>query len=408
MLRSLLVEAVDAILANRSRTILTLLGIVVGIASVITVIAAGDGGRTIVMQEFEGLSPTTLQIGPNWGLGGGDFSFRPETITDRDIRDLEQEVDIIESVTPMRQTTAVVRRGEEESRRTVTGTNSNYVDFVEFEIRSGRLLTPEEEANQSKSVIIGSLIADEFFPGEDPVGEYIRIFDTPFRVIGVLERKENEYSVSISNPDETFNNAVVVPVSVFRRFFGGEDGYWTVLAKAKSIELIEPAKESIIRVLTRNHGLWNESNDKFRVYGMKEQLDMIDTVLGTITTGVAVLAGISLLVAAIGIMNIMLVSVKERTREIGVRKAIGAKYRHIMMQFLMETLLLCGGGGVVGLGVAVAASHLIGHFAGWPAVVSSSTAAVAIGLSVITGLLSGFYPAARAAKLPPQEALRYE
>ena len=408
MIWSLLVEAADAILANRSRTLLTLLGIVIGISSVITVIAAGDGGKAIIMQEFEGLAPTTLQIGPNWSLSGGDRQFRGEPITDRDIDDLEREVPIIQSITPIRSTRTLIRRGETEQDLSVTGTNANYVDFVEFEIDSGRIITPEEEAEQAKVAIIGSLIADEFFPGEDPVGKHLVLFDTPFLVVGVLERKDNAYSVSISDPDESFNNAIVVPVSVFRRFFGGEGGYWTVMAKASSIPEIERAKREVLEVLARNHGLWNEIDNKFRVSGMKEQLDMINTVIGTVTVGVAVLAGISLLVAAIGIMNIMLVSVRERTREIGVRKAIGAKYRHILFQFLIETLLLCGGGGLIGLGIAFGAAALIARFAGWPAVVSPFTASLAIGLSLLTGLLSGFYPAARAAKLPPHEALRYE
>jgi putative ABC transport system permease protein len=408
MIWSMLVEATDAILANRSRTLLTLLGIVIGISSVITVIAAGDGGKAIIMEEFEGLAPTTLQIGVNWGLSGNDRTFRGEPITDRDIYDLEHEVPIIQSVTPIRSMNTLVRRGEVANDLSVTGTNANYVDFVEFELDAGRIINDSEETEQAKVAIIGSLIADEFFPGEDPVGKHLVLFDTPFLVVGVLERKDNAYSVSLSNPDENFNNAIVVPVSVFRRFFGGEDGYWTVMAKANSIPEIERAKRQILQVLARNHGLWKENEDKFRVSGMKEQLDMINTVISTVTIGVAVLAGISLLVAAIGIMNIMLVSVRERTREIGVRKAIGAKYRHILLQFLIETLLLCGGGGLIGLGAALGAAALIARFAGWPAVVSPVTASLAIGLSLFTGLLSGFYPAARAAKLPPQEALRYE
>jgi putative ABC transport system permease protein len=408
MIWSLFREAVDAIAANRSRTALTLLGIVIGIASVITVIAAGDGGRAIIEEEFEGLGPTTLQIQPAWGLGGGDTPFQPELITDRDIDDLEDEVPIINSIAPIRQMQTVVSHGEIEQSLTVTGTNANYVDFVEFELDTGRIVTDEEEERQAKVVIIGSLIADEFFPGEDPVGQHLTIFDTPFLVIGVLERKDNAYSVSLSNPDEEFNKALVVPVSVFRRFFGGGDGYWFVLAKANSIPEIEDAKDAVLNILARNHGLWQDTEHMFEVSGMKEQLDMINTVLSTVTMGVALLAGISLLVAAIGIMNIMLVSVKERTREIGVRKALGATYGQITGQFLIETLLLCGGGGAIGLGVAIGAATLIARFAGWPAVVSPVTAAVAVGLSLLTGLLSGFYPAARAGRLIPHEALRYE
>jgi putative ABC transport system permease protein len=227
-------------------------------------------------------------------------------------------------------------------------------------------------------------------------------------VIGVLEEKIKTEGLSLSNYEEGFNNVIAVPVTVFRRIWGNQGGYYQVLANVKSIELIEEARQRILKVLTANHGKWDERYNKFFVMSMNDQLEMINGVIEKITLGVAILAGIALLVAAIGIMNIMLVSVKERTREIGIRKALGAKRDHILMQFLIETILQCGGGGLIGLGVAYLAAYIIAELAHWPAVVHPMTGLLAMLLAMVTGLLSGLFPASRAANLPPQEALRYE
>ncbi|MBI9099593.1 MAG: ABC transporter permease [Spirochaetaceae bacterium] len=408
MFKTLFIEALLAITANKSRTLLTLLGIVIGIASVITVLAAGEGGKSIIMKEFEGLSPTTLNIMPNWQDYSYNRSFEIEAMTKRDLDDLEKMTKHITSIAPISSMRSVIRVGNVEKQLSVTGTNSNYIDFVEFELESGRIIMEEEVYSQTKVAIVGQLIKDEFFPDREAVGEYMTVFGTPIKIIGVLKRKEKSDTISISNPDDDFNNAIVVPISLFDRLFSRNNEFYTVLCRAKSIEEIPRAKKEILNVLARNHGQWDNRVHKFMIFGMKEQLDMINSVIGTVTIGVAVLAGIALLVAAIGIMNIMLVSVKERTKEIGLRKAIGAKEGHIRTQFLIETLLLCGGGGLVGLGIAFAASYAIGYFAKWPVIINPGTAAFSVLLSLLTGLLSGFYPASRAAALIPHEALRYE
>lgn len=408
MLKTLFFEAVFAVTANKSRSLLTLLGIVIGIASVITVLAAGEGGKSIIMKEFEGLSPTTLNVMPNWQDYSYNRSFEIEPMTKRDLDDLENKTAHITSIAPISSMRSIIKVGDVEKQLSVTGTNSNYIDFVEFELDSGRILVEEEVYSQSKIAIVGHLIKDEFFPDREAVGQYISIFGTPVKIIGVLKRKEKSDTISISNPDDDFNNAIVVPISLFKRLFSRSNEFYDVLCKAKSIEEIPAAKKEILNILARNHGKWDDRVHKFMIFGMKEQLDMINTVIGTVTIGVAVLAGIALLVAAIGIMNIMLVSVKERTKEIGLRKAIGAKEWHIKLQFLIETLLLCGGGGLLGLGIAFAASYIIGYFAKWPVIINPGTAAFSVFLSLLTGLLSGFYPATRAAALIPHEALRYE
>jgi len=408
MFRLLFREAVSAILANKSRTLLTLLGIVIGIASVISVVAAGAGGRSIIMKEFEGLSPTSLIIMPNWQDQSLNSSFKIEAMTSRDLADLEKLAARITAVAPITSRRTLIRAGEVEKQLSVTGTNNNYIDYVEYEMESGRVITDEEVRTQARVAVVGYSIKEAFFPEEEALGQYITAFGVPVRIVGVLKRMEKSDTFSLSNPEDDYNNAIVVPISIFKRIFGGDNDYRQLLCRALTLQDIPAAKKEILRILARNHGKWDDRVDKFMIVGMQEQLDMINTVVGTVTVGVAVLAGIALLVAAIGIMNIMLVSVKERTREIGIRKAIGAKKVHIRMQFLLETLLLCGGGGLLGLGAAALAARLIGHFAHWPVLINPGTALLALTLSVVTGLLSGFYPAIRASNLIPHEALRYE
>lgn len=401
-------EACSAVASNKSRTFLTLLGIVIGIASVITVIAAGDGGKLIILQEFEGLSPTTVQVLPNFRDLYTNSLYRMELLEPKDLDDMQKYIPEIENLAPIQTMTTIIKVGDKQKKLTITGSNNNYIDLVGFNLKAGRRITDYEVDFLSKVAIIGSGIAEEFFPGQNPIGQYLIALDTPVQIIGILEEKQKSETISIFDSESTYNNMIIVPVGVFRRMFGNRGGYFAVLAKVKSLAVIPDVKRKIMQVLNRNHGQWGDKIPKFMVMGMQEQIDMINNIIGTITTGVAVLAGIALVVATISIMNIMLVSVKERTREIGIRKATGAERGHIMLQFLIETLLLCGGGGLIGLGIAFLASYLIGALAKWPAIIDPGTCLLAILLSLVTGLLSGLYPASRASKLPPQEALRYE
>ena len=408
MIWLIFIEAVSAIMAHKSRTLLTMLGIVIGIASVITVIAAGEGGKAIIMKEFEGLSPSSLFIYKNWNALSKDSTLKEEDLDSRDLDGIKRFAVHVKNASPIRSFRTLIRAGGYEKQLSVTGTNESYIEYSEYELEEGRVFTKDEVDSQAKVAVVGHAIKEEFFSGEEASGEYIEIFKMPVKIIGVLKKKEKTNTVSISNSEDETNNAVVVPITFFERSREGDSGYDMILCKAVSIKEIPDAKKEILKILAKNHGKWHGKIDKFMITGMQEQLKMINKVVGTITIGVALLAGIALLVAAIGIMNVMLVSVKERTREIGLRKAIGARKRHIMIQFLIETLILCGGGGVIGLAAASGAASLIASLAKWPVIINPSTVILAAGLSLFTGLVSGMYPAGKAASLIPHEALRYE
>ncbi|MCK5201518.1 MAG: ABC transporter permease, partial [Spirochaetales bacterium] len=308
MIKLLFVEALFAITTNKSRTLLTLLGIVIGIASVITVLAAGEGGKSIILREFEGLSPTTLIIMPNWQDRSLNSSFQIDPMNQQDLKDLEKFGIHITSIAPTTSMRTIIKVDDFEKQLNVTGTNSNYINFVEYELESGRIITDEEVATQEKVAVVGYTIKEEFFPDTVATGKYITAFGIPVKIIGVLKRKEKTDTISISNPDDEFNNVIVVPISLFQRLFGQDGDFREVLCRAISISDIPAAKKEILKILNRNHGKWDDRVPKFMIIGMKEQIDMINKVVGTVTVGVAVLAGIALLVAAIGIMNIMLVS----------------------------------------------------------------------------------------------------
>ncbi|ADN02867.1 ABC transporter permease [Spirochaeta thermophila] len=407
--RLLLVEALQSLWAHPSRTILILLGVVVGLSAVIVVMAAGEGGKAIIMEEFQGMGPDTLIVQPNWAARSEGGSFRVEFLTPEDVADLERYGRFIRDVTPVVQLRTVLETRYAEKQLTVTGTTLSFINFWEFSLAEGRLITEEEVRTKEKVAIVGSLVAEELFPGGNAVGEYVRIAGEPVRVVGVLARKEKTYGVSLSDPDETFNNSVILPVYAFERIFSRRtQDYEVVFCKAVSLERVLEAKREILEILEKRHGRTADGLHKFMVVDMKTQIQMIDQVIGTITTAVAILAGIALLVAAIGIMNVMLVSVKERTREIGIRKAIGAKRRHVVVQFLLESLLVCGGGGLLGIGVSYLVAYLVGEWAGWPVLIDLKVVFFAFFLALATGMLSGVYPAGKAGSLMPHEALRYE
>ncbi len=430
---SLLEEAWLAVRTNRSRTVLTILGIVIGVGSVIAVVGIGDGAKQVVGDLLGQYGSTSLVVFPNFSAireSKGRYHF--EEMSREDIDTINSSAHAVSAVTPQITMEVKVKYGSGEEKATMLGTMHQYLSASKLRVANGRFLSDEDDTFMRKVGVLGSDLAGKLFGGEDPIGQFVRVSTVtsnsartsaqssdPFgrssginyfidiQIIGVLEHEEKSFISTVSDFDTSDNNRLFVPSSAIERM-GGSSHIYFLNGEAVSKDKIEDAKREILVILDKSHGKWDGKVEKYQVQEMGQILSMIDTATGTLTAAISLIAGIALFVAGIGIMNIMLVSVKERTREIGVRKALGAKQSSILNQFLLETLVLCGGGGLFGVGFATAAIQTVAALTKWPALISWSVIQLAVILSLATGLIFGLYPASKAAKMDPVEALRYE
>ncbi len=406
---SLLEEAWLAIRTNRSRTALTMLGIVIGVGSVIAVVGVGDGAKKVVGDLLGQFGSTSLIVYPNvTALRESRGRYRIEEITREDIEAINAEATSVRAVTPEITVEAEMRAGDVSVTATLLGTMHQYLDTGRARVARGRFLNDMDDLYLRKVGVMGAALAASLFPGADPVGRTIRVSNAmDVEIVGVLEPEDTSFISTVSDFDTSDNNRLFVPSSALSRM-GGSTQVFFLTGDAVSVDRIPDATAEILAILDANHGRWDGTVQKYAVQEMGQVLGMIDTATGALTAAISIIAGIALVVAGIGIMNIMLVSVKERTREIGVRKALGATQSSILNQFLLETLALCGGGGLLGVVFAIAAIQVVAAATKWPAMISWSTVQLAVILSLVTGLVFGLYPASRAARMDPVEALRYE
>ena len=402
-------EAIDAVSTNRSRTALTLIGIIIGVGSVITVVGVGSGAEAIIGELLGSFGSSSLIVFPNDAARRENRSrYRIEEITREDILMINAEADAVKAVTPQISFEVTLVYGTHKKTANLMGTLHHFLDAKGVEMARGRSLRKEDDLLMRKVGVLGHDLAESLFGAEDPVGEFVSIEGVvELEVIGVLSREEKSFISTVSEFDTTNNNTIFVPASSVGRV-GGSTYIYFLVGEAVSEDRIDDAKRQILSILTMNHGKWDGKYPKFAIQEMGAVLETIDTVTGTITAFVSIIAGIALVVAGIGVMNIMLVSVKERTREIGTRKALGATQASILNQFVLETLMLCGGGGVAGVGLAAILVEIVSRVWNWPALVSLQVVQLSVVLSLSTGLIFGLYPASKAAKMDPVEALRYE
>ena len=402
-------EAIDAVSTNKSRTALTLLGIIIGVGSVIAVVGVGSGAEAVIGEMLGSFGSSSLIIFPNDAARReGKGRYRIEEITRDDIRMINTQADAVKAVAPQISFEAALIYNGIRKTANLMGTTHHFLDAGGIEIEKGRSLRNEDDVYMKKVGVLGHDLAEALFGDEDPVGKFVKIeLAVEFEVIGVLKKEEKSFISTVSEFDTSNNNTLFVPASTVERVEGNSNIYF-LIGEAISEEKIDDAKRQILSILTMNHGKWDGIYDKFAVQEMGAILETIDSVTGTITAFVSIIAGIALVVAGIGVMNIMLVSVKERTREIGTRKALGAKQASILNQFVLETLMLCGGGGLVGVGLATVLVEIVARVWSWPALISPQVVELSVILSLITGLVFGLYPASKAAKMDPVEALRYE
>ncbi len=406
---SLFEEAWLAIKTNRSRTALTMLGIVIGVGSVIAVVGVGDGAKQVVGDLLGQFGSTSLIVYPNFtAIRESRGRYRFEEITREDIEAINAEASSVRAVTPEITMEAEMQVGDVSVTATLLGTMHQYLDTGRARVARGRFLNDRDDLFLRKVGVLGASLAASLFPGADPIGRTVRVNNAmDVQIVGMLEPEEQSFISTVSDFDTSDNNRLFVPSSALSRM-GGSTRILFLAGEAVSVERIPDATAEILAVLDANHGRWDGTVQKYAVQEMGQVLGMIDTATGALTAAISIIAGIALVVAGIGIMNIMLVSVKERTREIGVRKALGATQSSILNQFLLETLALCGGGGLLGVVFAIAVIQVIAAVTKWPALISWSTVQLAVILSLVTGLVFGLYPASRAARMDPVEALRYE
>ena len=404
---SLVIEAAVAVAANRFRMVLAVLGITIGVGSVIAIVGLGDGARVVVRESISSFGAGSLMVMPNWQAVDADGRrYGTELITVEDIEQINAQADAVQMVTPELTFPESARYGGRSIDATLYGTLHYYLEASSVRMAQGRFLDPEDQRSQRKVAVLGAEVAAALFRDESPIGALISIGSWfELEVIGVLTPEEKGLlSVVV---DESVDTRVFLPVSTMERLIGRQ-GIYFLWGQAANLSQVDAAKQQILAILDANHGRYDGRHRKFQVEDMNQLLETIETTTGTITTLVSLLGVISLVVAGIGVMNIMLVSVRERTREIGTRKAIGAQQASILNQFVVEAVLICGGGGLAGIGLAAAAIAIVAQATDWPGLISPATVRLAFLLAMGTGLASGLYPATRAARMDPVEALRHE
>ncbi len=403
-------SALRALLSNKLRSILTMLGIMIGVAAVVSVLSLGGAQTAIVEESFATLGSNLLYITPpELGIAGIGAQ---STLSFEDAQAIARNAPSVESVAPMGQTYAQVVAGRESLSNTIVAGVTPEAEVVNnFAVAQGSFITDFDYAARSRVAVLGSEVAKTLFGEMDPTGQSLRIGGRQFQVSGVLESRGMGYGLE--------DMRLYIPLSTFYTTLATSqvssrgNSVSIISVKAKSGDDLESAEQEIIDILRNFHGLREGESDDFRVISVESVARQVTQVLGIIQLVLAGIAGISLLVGGIGIMNIMLVSVTERIREIGLRKAVGAKRRDILTQFLIEaaTLGLCGGAVGVGLGwIIVKIMSIIATNAGFSfeAVLPGYAIALAAGVSILVGLVSGLYPAIRAARLDPIESLRHE
>jgi putative ABC transport system permease protein len=408
MLASTFLLAARALLRRKTRSLLTALGVIIGVAAVIATVSMGEGARARVEQAFSSLGTNLLVILPGstraGGVQGGFGS--ASTITWTDLKAIQSEVSSVRYVAPLLRSGSQVVSDEQNWSTQVFGTTADYFGIRQWAASSGVLFGAAEEEAAAKVVVLGQTVADHLFaPGTDPVGKIVRLRNIPFQVIGVLARKGQ------SPVGQDYDDGVYVPVKAFQaKVQGGLANYvtGTVFVGAWSAEGTARAQRQVTELLRDRHQILPGGADDFSIRNLTETASAQDDSARALTLLLAGVAAISLLVGGIGIMNIMLVSVTERTREIGVRMAVGAKPWHVLAQFLSESLVLSALGGLLGVGLGLAASGRLADHFGWPSLVRFDVPLIAMGFSVLVGVVFGIYPALKASRLHPIDALRYE
>jgi putative ABC transport system permease protein len=397
--------AVRALRRNTLRTLLTMLGIIIGVGAVIAMVSIGNGAKSQIESQIASLGQNLIQVmSGNFNRGGvrGGWGSAP-TLTREDYDAMRKEVLGISGISPEVGTAVQVMAGNQNNYVSVKGVGADYLDVRSWGLVRGNNFTEQDIRQANKVAIIGQTTATNLFGDADPVGQVIRMKNAPFTIMGLLERKG---SMPWGGDQD---DVILVPyTSAMKRLSGQATGYRTIFVQAQTAPEIPEVQNQIAELLRQRHRIGGDKDDDFMVMTQQEISDRVTATSRIMTVLLGSIASVSLLVGGIGIMNIMLVSVTERTREIGIRLAVGARSHDILMQFLIEAVTLSAVGGILGILLGIGSSRFISAKMSWPTLTSPDSIIVAFVFSAAVGIFFGFYPARKASHLDPIEALRYE
>lgn len=397
--------ALRALNNNKLRCFLTMLGIIIGVASVITMLAIGQGSKNSIKEQISEMGSNMIMIFPGTGQRGGvrQSADEMQTLKVEDYESLRENAKYISAISPQVSSGGQFINGNNNYPSSISGVVPDYLDIRKLKVDEGTMFTDEDVKTAAKVCVVGQTVVDNLFPnGENPVGRVVRFNKIPFTIIGVLEKK------GTNSMGQDQDDVVLAPYTTVMKRILAIDYIQSMFASAISEDLSDEASDEITAQLRTNHKLTDTEEDNFNIRSQQELSEMMSSTSDMMTVLLACIAGISLLVGGIGIMNIMYVSVTERTREIGLRMAIGAKGRDILAQFLIESVIISVTGGLIGVLIGAFSAWMITIFAHWPIEIQASSVILSFTVCTVTGVFFGWYPARKAAGLNPIDALRYE
>lgn len=401
---SLLKIAIKALQLNKVRAFLTMLGIIIGVASVIAMLAIGEGSKESIKAQISSMGSNMITIRPGAGTQGGvrmDVS-ATQTLTIKDLEAIKKNAKLIENTSPVVNGSGQAINGAENWPTSIYGVTPEYLKVRVLDVEDGTMFTDEDVKTSAKVAVIGKTIIENLFAkDENPIGKTIRFNSIPFKVIGILSEKgENTFG-------QDQDDVILAPYTAVQKRILATTYLQSIVSSSKSEDQATEAVEEVSKILRENHKLGNAEDD-FNVFSQQELIAMFSSTSEMMTVLLVVIAGISLLIGGIGIMNIMYVSVKERTREIGLRMAVGGTGKDILMQFLTEAIIISITGGIIGVTLGLLSTAFIANVLNWPISVTLFSILISFAVCAITGIFFGWYPARKAAALDPINALRYE
>jgi putative ABC transport system permease protein len=402
-LGNIAIVGLKAISRNKLRSFLTMLGMMIGVGCVIVVVAIGNGASASIQSTINSLGTNFIMVFPGATTASGARLFTGNsTLTADDGEALKTEAPDVSYVSPQVRTSAQIVAGELNWGTSINGVSTDFPNIRVWNVAQGDFFTDADVKSATKVAVLGATVAENLFPSGDAVGQIIRIKNVPFKVVGVLERKGG--NMMGQDQDDT----VLAPYTTIMKRLSGKTKIDMLYVSARSADSVQAAQTEIDSILRQRHRIGPGQDADFQMRSQEEIAAASASQMNTLKNLLLMVAAVSLLIGGIGIMNIMLVSVTERTREIGIRMAIGAKGRHVLLQFLFEAVTISIVGGLIGVLLGVFFSRLVAAKAGWPIVVSPESIMLAFGVAGFVGVFFGFYPARKASRLDPIEALRYE